>query len=385
MLASLVLIAMGLWSLGAAAAEPGEGAPKGSASKAGSRRCGYCHSLQYAEWSAHAHSRFLADPRRDLRAVAAQWGDGVPGWRELLGGRFRQAEASLCFGALQVQVFFREDPDGHRLLPAQWNLRERRWEPLPPDLEAIRRERRTWEEECAGCHVTAFEPPTGAYAERGASCPSCHGDGAAHAATEGAAPIVAFAKLSPPRRTDVCGRCHSRGRERGGRRPFPTSFSPGQALDQSFDLAAPAAGRASSLFWPDGTERANFMQYQGFLQSRHHRVGLACSTCHLAHGSDHPHHLREKTSELCRGCHRVAGAASPVHRGHPDGQADCVDCHMAVVNPSPNEAHAHTHTFRFLEPAGSLAAGMPNGCTAACHPGKGAAWADAAVREWRGQ
>jgi predicted CXXCH cytochrome family protein len=233
--------------------------------------------------------------------------------------------------------------------------------------------------------VTGFDTATGRFEERGTSCPACHGDGGAHAASGGVQGILRPASLPALRRAEICGSCHSRGRDRKTGRPYPTAYVPGGSLEESFALEAPAPGAATAFFWPDGTERTTYMEFQGFKQSGHARAGLACTTCHLAHGSDYPYNLRHKTADLCQSCHPKAADDTPVHRSHPRGKATCVDCHMAVVNPARDEAHTHTHTFRFLEPSRSVATGMPNACAGACHADKDARWAEEAVRRWRGR
>jgi predicted CXXCH cytochrome family protein len=162
-------------------------------------------------------------------------------------------------------------------------------------------------------------------------------------------------------------------------------YTPGSVLAEVFDLETPVPGATTDYFWPDGTERRTFMEYQGFIQSGHYRAGLACPTCHLPHGSDKPHGLRRKTSELCLGCHGQEGEAGPVHRAHPKGEASCVDCHMSLANPEPDQAHIHTHTLRFLEPAVAQETGMPSSCTVECHPGKGHRWAAETLKAWRGK
>jgi predicted CXXCH cytochrome family protein len=348
-----------------------------------SRGCGVCHSQELSLWISHPHSRFLVDPARDPRGVLARWGKAVPGWKLYVNSSFGKEDVAKAFGVLQIQVLFRRERDGHRLFPAQWNIRERRWEPLAKGLERVRRERGTWEQLCAGCHVIGFDVVTGGYAEANAACSACHGNGAAHAESGGRKAVLRPSTLTPQRRSEVCGSCHSRGQDRKTGRPYPVGFVAGTSLDEVFALEVPSPGKATDFFWPDGTERQAYMEYQGFVQSRHFKAGLSCTTCHLAHGSDYTFNLRRKTVDLCENCHGSTPVEAPVHRGHPAGKATCVDCHMAVINPSPGEAHVHTHTFRFLDPSGFLSSGMPNSCTSECHPGRDLRWAAGVVRSWR--
>ncbi|MHB8765672.1 MAG: cytochrome c3 family protein [Deferrisomatales bacterium] len=348
-----------------------------------SRRCGGCHSPEFALWIRHPHSRFLIDPERDPRQVAARWGEGVPGWSEHVGGRFGAADVALAYGVLDVQVYFRRDGGRHRLLGAQWDLREGRWTGLPPELERIRAAGTTWEDGCAGCHTTGYHAEDGTFAEANAGCGACHGDGSGHVAAGGRSPILRPSSLTADRRSMVCGACHSRGRSRASGRPYPEGFVPGGILGDHFLLESPEPGRATEHFWADGTERLPFMEYQGFVQSGHARVGLTCTTCHLPHGSDHGRGLRRRTDDLCRGCHPDADKGNAVHRGHPQAKAACVDCHMAPGDPRPGRFRMRTHTFRVRTPSPTLTGAGPSSCTVECHPGRDSAWAWEAAGRWR--
>lgn len=357
--------------------------PASGVSQTVSRRCGACHNPEFSLWVGHPHSHFLIDPDQDPRLIEALWDESVPGWHRYAAGRFHKGDVALAYGLLQIQVFFRRDSDGHRLLPAQWNLREERWEPLQAALEALRKEHKTWEEECAGCHTTGFDHDTMTFKEPNVGCEACHGDGTRHAESEGKEPILSPSTLSAPRRTDICGACHSRGRSRTTGHPYAEGFRPGKTLTDVFLLEQPSPGSTTAFFWPDGTERLPFMEYQGFIQSGHHRAGLTCVTCHNPHGSDREHNLRRKTDELCGGCHGERLDTCPGHREHPTAKAECTDCHMSLSNPEPDQAHVHTHTFRFLEPERAARTGIPSSCTLECHPRRTLPWAVQVLREWR--
>lgn len=344
-----------------------------------SRQCGACHSPEFALWIRHSHSHFLIDPAtEDRRLLPAGWGESVPGWREHVEGRFVREDVALAYGVLDVQVYFRRDPDGHRLLPAQWSHHDDRWEALPPTLAAVAASRVTWEEQCAGCHTSGFEPQDGTFHEANAGCSACHGPGSAHVASGGRDPILAPSDLEPRRRSELCGACHARGRDRATGRPYPVGLHPGEPLEEVVELARPEPGAVTEHFWADGTERLPFMEYQGFIQSGHYRVGLTCTTCHLAHGSDHPRSVRRKTEELCRGCHGEVLEAVRAHTAHPEGKAGCVDCHMAVLSAGAEGGRTRSHTFRVRLPAPGSAA-VPDSCTVACHGDRAPGWAAEAL------
>lgn len=348
-----------------------------------SRQCGTCHNPEFAFWALHPHSRFLVDPTRDPRAVAARWGEKVPGWTEHVAGRFGPEDLSLAFGVIETQIYFRRDPDGHRLLLAQWDHRTGGWQPLGPLAAGAAAAGTTWEDGCAGCHTTGYSPADGTFVEAGAGCEACHGAGGAHRQSGGRGAILRPSDLEPRLRSDLCGACHARGRDRATGRPYPVGFEPGTALEKVFELARPVPGETTELFWPDRTEREPFMEYEGFIQSGHYRAGLSCATCHRPHGSDKPRGLRRRTTDLCLGCHGEVLASVAAHRNHPGSRADCVDCHMSPVNQEVGSGRVRTHTLRFLSPARSLATGMPTSCIGACHPGRDASWAAGAMEGWK--
>ncbi len=54
---------------------------------------------------------------------------------------------------------------------------------------------------CKGCHVTGFDPASGAVAEHRIGCEACHGPGAAHAASRAPTPGGTLGG-------DFCLQCH---------------------------------------------------------------------------------------------------------------------------------------------------------------------------------
>ena len=348
--------------------------------------CARCHNAEFALWVGHPHSHSLIDAAVTPERILPQWRENEPGWAQVGAGRFHRGDVALAIGQLQLQVFFRADSDGHRLLPGQWNVKNGSWEPLAESFEQLRGAYRTWEEECIGCHSTRVEllevAPGARAGEAGVGCPACHGDGEEHMAKGGLGPIVNPAKLSPELRSQICAACHARGISAQGGRPYSVGFLPGQPLADAFTVASPGEGQ-EALFWPDGVERRAWMEYQGFVQSGHHRVGISCTTCHATHGSDHERSLRRNASKLCSGCHAESAPRPAAHARHPGGKAGCVDCHMPLVNGDSREPHVHSHTFRFLPPSAEEDSHRPSSCTSRCHPGREPGWTARTLEEWQ--
>jgi len=347
--------------------------------------CAPCHNAEFALWVAHPHSHSLIDVAATPERLLPPWREDTPGWNQVGAGRFHRGDVALAIGQNQVQVFFRADRDGHRLLPGQWNVARKQWEPLAEPFEDLRKNYRTWEQECLGCHSTWIGettlPVNAEATEPGVGCPACHGAGTEHMARGGLGPIVNPAKLDPGLRSQICAACHARGTSTQGSHPYPVGFQPGQPLAEAYTVAQPGPDQGA-LFWPDNSERRPWMEYQGFVQSGHHQVGIACTTCHATHGSDQASSLRRDASELCRGCHPNPPVAVRAHGLHPAEKAGCVDCHMPTFKLNAFGPRVPPHTFRFLYPLADGDQRRPSSCTASCHPGRGAEWTRQTLADW---
>ena len=68
-------------------------------------------------------------------------------------------------------------------------------------------------------------------------------------------------------------------------------------------------------------------------------IGVACFSCHDAHGNDNPGIVRERGNALCLTCHgpntqnRPHAASLEQHTHHTPGSAgnECVSCHMPKI------------------------------------------------------
>ena len=178
----------------------------------------------------------------------------------------------------------------------------------------------------------------------GVTCASCHGDGAAHIAAKGHAPILNPSQLDPIRRDSICLNCHLEGKVivvKQGK--ALESFKPG---DDLFDYAlffvraqeSGSGGRATS-------------QWEALQQSACKRGSgdkLTCTTCHDLHGSPSPAERVKFYRTRCLGCH-----SQPVYatQHHPE-QPDCSSCHMPRSSTT-DIAHEQVTDHRIQIPAPS--------------------------------
>ncbi len=211
---------------------------------------------------------------------------------------------------------------------------------------------RSWQERCIGCHTTGFDPEAwkDAKAEFMAgerdhlkdifvadiriSCESCHGPGAAHAASRSKADIINPADLQGAERQAVCGQCHTRtqsntlyGAGANDNRGFVLGGD--KELMDVFEYTRPAWGTGNRQVSIDGKGRRDHQQDMDIMLTDYIRGGnsfhgsLACFDCHNAHGvgsnvalgaSGQPHlltandpngmiRLSAPRQQMCGSCH----------------------------------------------------------------------------------
>ncbi len=311
-------------------------------------------------------------------------------------------------------------PDGRiYVLPLFWNTAWQRWldwKEIVPVPDGNRDLRQLWNINCFNCHATNiqrnFDLGSRTFAttwtEMGIGCESCHGPGAAHAANP-PGHIVSMRSATRRQVFDTCAYCH------GNKTNYFLGFTPGERLD---DFVEPALisdpipeSDPQGEFWPDGRP-SRFNRPQALAQSGCFRAGaIACTNCHVAHGSANAHSLKlpiEESDRLCTQCHTVgsggAGRAGGCGRA---GAADVTGTAKTIADLSththhardigrqplhrvPHErrqlAHAHAaadHTFAPPVPELTARYGIPNACTT-CHDDRSPEWAATTMDGWYG-
>lgn len=230
---------------------------------------------------------------------------------------------------------------------------------------------------CLHCHTTGVSASlprarnsfAGApFAQGGIGCSACHGDGSAHAASGGSAPILNPAKLDPVRRDSACIQCHLEGDVavyRAGK--SLATFQPGDSLAETaafFVRASRAAGGARAT-----------SQYEALLQSACKQGSgdrLTCTTCHDPHRSPAPAERVAFYRSRCLSCHAAPVFMASSH--HPN-RPNCAACHMPSRRttdisheqvtdhniqrvPSKRMAAASAQTDETLVPVTGFAAGQ---------------------------
>lgn len=383
MRAVLLVIILGACSSGA----PKNAAPT-RAEYAPAETCLGCHPDEAMRWQGSHHANAMA-PATPTTVRGAPGGlDGQRIDREGEAFVFVDTDGTrhpirYTFGVEPLQQYL-VDGEGGRLqvIPLAWDTERRSWFRIPGDNLAWTGRYKTWNTMCADCHSTGVRKNYDAttdrfattYTEVAVGCQACHGPGSRHAANP-AEPLGARGDA------ESCGPCHAR-------RSAIAVADPGDA--SMFDAHRPVTLRPGAYF-PDGQILDEVFEYGSFAQSAMHQAGVRCTDCHDPHdGRGNP------SNATCTRCHgassppqfpglaqRATNVDTPAHHHHAPGSpgAQCVACHM------PERVYMgvdrrHDHRFGVPRPDLSVALGVPDACTSACHRDRDATWSAALVASW---
>ena len=400
----------------------------------GSPSCQSCHDAEYQDWIGSHHELAMQIATADT--VLGDFDDASLDYYGTTTGFFtrdddyyvltadesgqdREFRIAYVFGVEPLQQYLIEFPGGRlQTLAFTWDARPaadggQRWFHIYPD-EYIAPDdqlhwtglQQNWNYMCAECHSTnlvmGFDAASDSfdttYSEISVGCEGCHGPGSKHvqlaeAGSESGAyglvvdlddhggaawsmnPETGIAERSvalkqPQQQPEACGRCHAR------RGIIAPDYEYGEPLTHTHLPALLEEG----LYFADGQILDEVYVYNSFIQSRMYRAGVTCTDCHNPHTTKlvtgaNPH-------DVCSQCHLPTKFAAVDHAAHIPEQAGCVDCHMTsrtymVVDDRRD------HSFRIPRPDLTEAIGTPNACST-CHADHDAAWAAAAIGEWRG-
>lgn len=306
------------------------------ANYSGSSSCKGCHPGEHAEWSRSPHARMVRSPGRHPGAVLAKFDGASP---------FPSSEIAYVLGGRSVQRFVSRKGNDLVVRTPIWIVRSGSW-----NLDYWREQ--DWRKNCAGCHVTGYNPGAATFVEEGIGCEACHGPGRAHAATGERTAILHPGNISPARRAMICEGCHTTGHDSTGEYRFPVGYLPGGDLSKHFFGLVPKPGQDDSTFRGDGTPADRHAQFR-FWSSRMLVVeGETCDLCKNFRAAPPPGAApagEPKTmsaSEFCRSCHGGAVLPPPRHHGKPDipGAGECLSCHP-VLRSRAGAPSVHDHKY----------------------------------------
>jgi predicted CXXCH cytochrome family protein len=418
----------------------------------GSGACAKCHDVEHTQWKNSLHIKMTkpiaeATVAGDFsdgtkfadhdRSYAFGTKDGRPYVSVSFGGRPPETfTVDYTLGAKRYQGYLATLPEGRiYVLPVFWHVASKRWvdwkeiTPIPDGAHDIRQ---IWNANCFNCHGTNIvqgydvgeKKYKSTWTEMGIGCEACHGPGRQHTALMEAwekdpaskpkydnssknrqlSDILKIfsVKSSEPRRIyDTCAYCH------GNKKNAFVGFKGG---DRFADYALPFIisdpipdNDLQGEFWPDGRPN-RFNRPQALALSGCFKAGaIACTSCHVAHGSRNEFSLKVNINQgrtgdgLCTQCHSqpkasrpqglkasFSGAGLEAHTFHkPDSAGSrCISCHMSDVNWRLL-IRRRDHTFQPPVPENTVQFGIPNACTT-CHDDRTPEWASKQMNAWWG-
>jgi predicted CXXCH cytochrome family protein len=359
---------------------------------AGSTKCAECHKAHYEGWKDSAHNKMIRKPVVDgpNRTVLADFGKDDP------NRPFELKDVKWVIGHRWKQRFIGEVKGQEVVFPAQWSVKEKKWQPYTARTDWWYPEHKDWKTRsnfklCAGCHSTGSDHYKQSWVELNIACESCHGPGKRHSEMPKLDNIVNPARLSVERSMDVCLSCHQAGKPEGTEYAWAVGYQPGMELSKFWKGFEPEKDKQTAEFWHNGTAHKNRVQGNTFLQSVMHHRGLQCTNCHDSHGSRHQSMTIKAadSNALCLTCHGPGKSAGPdykalsdhTHHAATSTGSRCIECHMPKTGENSVAAEARNHTFDFISPAVSIKSGDPNSCNS-CHTDKTPRWALTEVEKW---
>ncbi len=361
----------------------------------GSGACKSCHASIYDRWIKTTMANVVRDPRQHPNAIIPDFSKSDP----LV--KFTPEEIALVYGSRWKQRYFTRISDDYYVLPAQWDVKNKKWRPYfvkddwwvkfyPPENM-----QRPTSALCDGCHSVNYDITRKTVAEWNVGCEKCHGPGGEHIRQPASGNILNPARQEYVAANDVCIQCHSQGRPTGNPiagkyYDWPVGYDVTKKLSDYWKLEDHQLGEISFTHFADGTAHKNRMQGNDYVMSRMYTHGVACWTCHDAHGTDQPAVLRKTANNLCLDCHgpnSPNGPRAPTLEKHTHHKAEstgssCVECHMPKIAQTIADVNVRSHTFKFVPPGTTESLKTPNACNA-CHTDKTTAWTAETLRTWQ--
>jgi len=351
----------------------------------GSETCKQCHLEHYDSWKMTMHSRMTQDARKNVDVIITPIDEKkIREDLAKLGDKLKVApdkiyvpkteEILYTIGSQWKQRYIVEKDQTLFISPIQYNADTHRWVNYHEDDW----DKRPWLEKCGGCHATGVDLKKKEFSELGVSCESCHGKGSWHAALPKTAvfkkrqTIINPAKLTMGVAVQICGSCHNRGKSTQMKGVgWAAGYEPGKALEAYYKSTSFKAGDVKHVY-ANEFSKGHHQQYIDWMQSKHAKEGVTCTSCHYVHQIGIPP-TRSQTlssgSKQCFTCH-VQVNANMAHSIH--SFANCVGCHMPRIAKSAESGDIHSHVFTALLPEDTLNnPNIPNSCQT-CHKHKNA-------------
>ncbi|MBI2824067.1 MAG: hypothetical protein HYX69_05160 [Planctomycetia bacterium] len=261
-----------------------------------SGECLFCHRTQVgATWGPNKHNRTIRDAEPEEPALAALRADA--------GAKKFADEVQLILGDTRANRFLKRSTQYGKLdllsVSATFGGRTRRAR-LDKTADA-HWDTETFATGCAGCHTTAVDPQTHAFAAPSLDCYACHGDATAeHANDPSLMPLAKKRKDSPAAVTAICASCHVRfGKSKSSGLPYPNNFVAGDNLfkDFQFDFALADDPKINPADRHVLDNVRDVVLYG--------RDAMTCLSCHEVHPGTTKRHREVPDQKYCLHCHEA--------------------------------------------------------------------------------
>ncbi len=301
----------------------------------GSKACERCHEDIFKEWSKTPHSRTVQDPRENPRALAAVF-SGNEG--------FTPEEVELVIGVHWTQRYVIDREGELKIARGVWSLGESSW------TRSFWREQ-SWQDYCAGCHLTGYDPYSDSYVEKGVGCEMCHGPGGNHVRSGIKGDIVNPATIEWRLASSICASCHTSGHDRTGQFRYPVGYLPGQELERFYRGLLPHVGQGKDTFKGDGTLEDRLRSFAYWLSQLFRPSRILCKQCKSLHAVL----VEEKVlmepdltlAQYCLSCHEDLHD-DPQHKLRSGKDVDCRTCHPPLTDRLGRPS-IHDHKYEFTK------------------------------------
>jgi hypothetical protein len=261
--------------------------------------CLFCHrSTVGPTWDKNPHNQTIreADPA-DPALAAMKAAGGL--------GTFAD-EVKLFLGRRQRLRFLRPAKDyGHlELLTVQWSPARGQEPGKVLDSANPHWETKRFNDACAGCHATAVESKSRAFAMATLDCFACHGDVPLEHTKNTTLVYLSKKRQDSPRVvTSLCAQCHVRtGKSKSTGLPYPNQFVVGDNLFR--DFAVDFSESALAKLNPGDRHVLENVRDVVVLG----KEDVTCLSCHEVHKQSSRKHRQVSVGPSCWACHNEQGS-----------------------------------------------------------------------------
>jgi predicted CXXCH cytochrome family protein len=262
--------------------------------------CLFCHRSDVGpSWNKNRHQRTVREPEPNDASLAGLKADAegksLAGEVKLLlgaGRHTRFAKKSSAYGKLDLLSGVFETPAAGGQGKMAWSKGQPHWDG------------KTFAEGCAGCHATAVDPATKAFATPGLDCFTCHGVVPDEHGKDTKLVYLSKKRQDPARVvTSICASCHVRtGKSKATGLSYADNFVAGDNLFRDFqaDLSAEAL---AALNPADRHVLENVRDVTVLGKEE-----VTCLSCHDVHKRSSKKHTRVAEDDSCLACHNETGS-----------------------------------------------------------------------------